>query len=237
MSSEIKANKISPATGTAFTFGDSGDTFTIPSGVTLTNNGSSSGFDSGLSDVKYIFTSGTWTKPSGVTKVRVYVTGGGGSGSTNTSAHNSGGYGGGTAIKFIDVTSISSATVTIGAGGPANTVNNGTGQTGGDSQWSDGTNTLIGQGGNGAFQTSTAKGNASGGDLNINGDASTSYVGGSSFWSNRSHSSHTNSMRLFTTSSNTPTVASLGQGGMGYYGSGVTGYAGGDGIIVVEEYK
>jgi hypothetical protein len=35
MSSEVKANKISPATGTAFTFGDSGDTFTVPSGATL----------------------------------------------------------------------------------------------------------------------------------------------------------------------------------------------------------
>jgi len=35
MASEIKANKISPATGTAFTLGDSGDTFTIPSGTTL----------------------------------------------------------------------------------------------------------------------------------------------------------------------------------------------------------
>ena len=194
--------------------------------------------ESGLFDVKYIFTSGTWTKPSGVTKVRVYVTGGGGSASTNTgSNHNSGGFGGGTAIKFIDVTSISSATVTIGAGAPANTVGNGTGQTGGDSQWSDGTNTLIGQGGNGAVQTSTAKGNASGGDLNINGDEGSSYYGGGSFWSHRSLSSHTNLVRLFSTSSNTPTVASLGQGGMGYYSSGVTGYAGGDGIIVIEEYK
>jgi len=194
--------------------------------------------ESGLFDVKYIFTSGTWTKPSGVTKVRVYVTGGGGSASTNTgSNHNSGGNGGGTAIKFIDVTSISSATVTIGAGAPANTVGNGTGQTGGDSQWSDGTNTLIGQGGSGAGQNNTAKGNASGGDLNINGDAGTGYIGGASFWSTRSHASHTNSVRLFTTSSNTPTAASLGQGGMGYYSSGVTGYAGGDGIIVVEEYK
>jgi hypothetical protein len=44
MSSEIKANKISPATGTAITLGDSGDTFTVPSGVTLTNNGTASGF-------------------------------------------------------------------------------------------------------------------------------------------------------------------------------------------------
>ena len=33
--SEIKANKISPAIGTDVTLGDSGDTFTIPAGVTL----------------------------------------------------------------------------------------------------------------------------------------------------------------------------------------------------------
>jgi len=39
MASEIKANKISPATGTAFTIGDSGDTFTLPSGATLSGAG------------------------------------------------------------------------------------------------------------------------------------------------------------------------------------------------------
>jgi len=39
MASEIKANKISPATGTAFTLGDSGDTFSSPSGATLDVNG------------------------------------------------------------------------------------------------------------------------------------------------------------------------------------------------------
>ena len=44
MASEIKANKISPATGTAFTFGDSGDTFTIPSGATIANSGTATGF-------------------------------------------------------------------------------------------------------------------------------------------------------------------------------------------------
>jgi len=35
MTSEIKADKWSPASGTAGTIGDSGDTFTVPSGVTL----------------------------------------------------------------------------------------------------------------------------------------------------------------------------------------------------------
>jgi len=43
--SEIKVNKISPRTacGTT-TLGDSGDTFTIPAGATITNNGTANGF-------------------------------------------------------------------------------------------------------------------------------------------------------------------------------------------------
>ena len=43
--SEVKVNKISPRTacGTV-TLGDSGDTFTVPSGVTITNNGTQTGF-------------------------------------------------------------------------------------------------------------------------------------------------------------------------------------------------
>ena len=43
--SEIKVNKISPRTncGTV-TLGDSGDTFTIPAGATITNNGTAAGF-------------------------------------------------------------------------------------------------------------------------------------------------------------------------------------------------
>ncbi len=38
--SEVKTNKVSPI-GTAFTLGDSGDTFTLPSGATLTVSGTS----------------------------------------------------------------------------------------------------------------------------------------------------------------------------------------------------
>ena len=40
MSSEIKADKWSPASGTSGTIGDSGDTFTVPSGVTLDTSSS-----------------------------------------------------------------------------------------------------------------------------------------------------------------------------------------------------
>ena len=48
--SELKVNKISPETGTAITFGDSGDTFSIPSGATFANNGTATGFGG---DAKY----------------------------------------------------------------------------------------------------------------------------------------------------------------------------------------
>ena len=44
MSSELKTNKISPATGTALQIADSGDTITIPSGATITNSGTATGF-------------------------------------------------------------------------------------------------------------------------------------------------------------------------------------------------
>jgi hypothetical protein len=42
--SEIKVNKISPRSGTTVTLGDSGDTFTIPSGATISNAGTAAGF-------------------------------------------------------------------------------------------------------------------------------------------------------------------------------------------------
>ena len=43
--SEVKVNKISPRTncGTV-TLGDSGDSFVIPAGATITNNGTQTGF-------------------------------------------------------------------------------------------------------------------------------------------------------------------------------------------------
>jgi hypothetical protein len=44
--SEIKVNKISPRSGTTVTLGDSGDTFTIPSGATISNAGTAAGFGS-----------------------------------------------------------------------------------------------------------------------------------------------------------------------------------------------
>jgi hypothetical protein len=46
MPSELNVNKISPASGTSVTLGDSGDTFTVPSGATIVNSGTATGFGS-----------------------------------------------------------------------------------------------------------------------------------------------------------------------------------------------
>jgi hypothetical protein len=73
--SEVQTNKISPATGTGLTLGDSGDTLTltaganltlggssstitIPSGATITNNGTQTGFG-GSTDVLFAATKTT----------------------------------------------------------------------------------------------------------------------------------------------------------------------------------
>jgi hypothetical protein len=49
--SEVKVNKLSPRSGTTVTLGDSGDTITIPSGVTLANSGTFTNFQStGIDD-------------------------------------------------------------------------------------------------------------------------------------------------------------------------------------------
>ena len=44
MASTILVDKIDPQSGTALEIGTSGDTITIPSGVTITNSGTATGF-------------------------------------------------------------------------------------------------------------------------------------------------------------------------------------------------
>jgi len=67
--SEVKVNKISPRTacGTT-TLGDSGDTFTIPAGVTISNSGTATGFG-GTGEISWsttVKTTGTFTATAGV---------------------------------------------------------------------------------------------------------------------------------------------------------------------------
>lgn len=71
--SELQVNKISPQSGTAITLGDSGDTFTIPSGATFTNNGTATGFGFSISGAS-AYPDGTQSMPDNTfTKVDLEV--------------------------------------------------------------------------------------------------------------------------------------------------------------------
>ena len=48
--SKLETNQVDPATGTTLTLGTSGDTITIPSGVTIANSGTATGFGLTMAD-------------------------------------------------------------------------------------------------------------------------------------------------------------------------------------------
>ena len=201
----------------------------------------------GLQSVQTFTSSGTYTKPSGINKIRVYVTGagGGGGGSTTISSYDyqsgAGGGAGGTAIKLLDASSITTETVTIGSGGAVSS--GGTGGNGGTSSFGSHCSATGGTGGvrPGAFNNGMPGGIGSSGDLNIrgqggsgavesNGGALTGGLGGTSFWGGGAG----------TEWSASGLAGELGGGGAGAAGTSGTarpGGAGGAGVVYVEEYK
>ena len=223
----------------------------------LNISGSGGGSGQGLQSVQTFTSGGTWTKPAGVDSVMIYVTGGGGGGGGTTDLDdpgNGGGASGGTAITFLDVSAISSATITVGGGGSGNA--DGTGTAGSNSSWADGTNTITGNGGaGGAEQTgfSTAGvggtgGSASSGDINVTGgDGSSGSMGnsdtsiqeqggtggdgGASYWGGGGRGGNNSS-----SAANGTAGSAYGSGGGGGNGDAGNGAAGADGIIVVYEY-
>ena len=235
--SKLNVDTIEPeGASTTLTLGASGDTVTIPSGATIdASAATATGFAAGLNSVQTFTSSGTWTRPAGITKVIMEVQGAGGSGSAHASTASliGGGSGGGYARKLLDVSSISTSTITVGAGGAG--VTGAVGNAGGLSKWADGSNNIIGNGGNGATHASyncVVGGTATGGDVNIQGGTGT--------WFNYTKTTGGNSI--------------LGLGGCGGYNvvadSDPTGYGGGSGgcyviataagtggIVIVWEYK
>ena len=197
----------------------------------------------GIVGVSTFTSSGTWTKATresalGVTikKVIVEVLGAGGSGSyVGSGGGLNGGGAGGYAKKLLDVSSVSSATITVGTGGAGNL---GAGNAGGNSSWSDGTNTITGNGGSGATTTNYARtsgGSATGGDLNITGDygdcygyANSSSRGGSTIYGKGGFAKYAS-----FGAENTPPTG-YGAGGGGSYAL-VTVHDAANGIIIVTE--
>lgn len=195
----------------------------------------------GLKSVQVFNASGTWTKPAGIALVKVFVTGGGGGGGDGSTTNyvSAGGGGGGTAIKYVDVSAVSSLTVTIGAAG-AGGAGGGSGGNGGTSSFGALCSATGGTGGGANFSTTSASGGiGSSGDMNLDGarggvgaSAQTHGTGGGggSFWS------PTMSPGRGTTQYETPSpvAGTYGRGGQGNTNN--DGGAGGAGVVVVEEY-
>jgi hypothetical protein len=78
--STLEVNKITPSTGTDITLGDSGDTFTIPSGVTLTNSGTASGFGANTPAFRMFMSANQTLSANTETKIQMNTT----SGNSNT---------------------------------------------------------------------------------------------------------------------------------------------------------
>ena len=198
---------------------------------------------------RQIFTSsGTWTRPAGVTKIKVMGVGGGGSGGESNwdqEFFGGGGGSGGYFDKFMDVSSISSVAVTIGAGAAGQA---GFGQDGGNTTFGSYCTGEGGSGGKATYNSSSGGegGAATGGDINIRGGGGGAGAaagnahgvnftgqGGASFFGGGSHGC--------TRYARTSAPAAWGSGGSGGAangsGSQQNGNAGQDGILIVEEYS
>lgn len=163
---------------------------------------------------RQVFTSsGTWTRPSGCTSINVRVQGGGGTGKSVINEHGGGGGGGGYSEKVIDVTAISSVTVTVGAAGALSKFD---------------THATGGAGGDASSYVAGLGGAGSGGDINIIGsDGQSGSVGmdiggsgGSSVLGGGGRSEATGNLY------------GGGGGGKSHTGSNV----GAAGILIVEEF-
>jgi hypothetical protein len=224
-------------------------TGTASSSTFLRGDNAWSSAAAGLNSVQTFTSSGTWTRPAGITKVIMEVQGaGGGGGHDATLVYCRNGGGGGYAKKFLDVSSITSSTITVGTGG-VGIVSAGTPTAGGDSSWADGANTITGGGSPASNNSSSASGFrggaggvASGGDINIDGGGSFSDVSDSGSFGMSVLGQEGYGARNSLTYQ--PTTALMN--GVGYGGGGggrtsgaasPTSGAGANGVVIVWEYK
>ena len=243
------AKMASGTAGNLITYDASGDPAAVSTGTAnqvLTSNGAGAaptfqdaGGGGGLQSVQVFTASGTWTKPAGITKVKVtVVAGGGGGGAGNVgNISGTGGGAGGAALEFIDVSGTSSETVTVGAGGAGGASNGASGGSGSTSSFGSFCSATGGTGGTSATSSTGGAGGAgSGGDANHtggDGGGSTAAADGGG----NGGSSIFGGAGMKTGNANGDAANGYGSGGAGASnGGGFTGGAGKAGIIIVEEY-
>ena len=207
---------------------------------------------------KWITASGTYTPTPGTKKIRVTIIGGGGgggSGQTNSAGYvsaGSGGGAGGVARKTIDVTSVTSVSVTIGSGGNPGVFSSSQPGDGGTTSF--GSYMTAGGGGRGSNCGSVAfgvtqlianggGGVGSGGEINtIGGSGGPAIILGQGYTSGGGGNSIVagGGQPIATTASVSGIDGSYGSGGSGAYilasGSEKNGGRGGDGVCIVEEF-
>lgn len=198
----------------------------------------------GFQSIQTFTSNGTYTKPTGINKIKVYVTGGGagGAGAASNNDFGGGGGAGGTAIEVLDATSINTVTVTVGNGGAGVTGDNhgNAGATSSFGSYCSAAGGGLGRHGNAGYVFGGAGGAASGGDINITGGAGMAGddsdnnhfaggTGGASFWTGGGRGA-TGSASYGGTNGN------FGSGGGGGANNNTSRQAG-NGFVLVEEYK
>ncbi len=189
----------------------------------------------GFSGMQVFGSSGTWNRPAGVRYIRVKCQGSGG----GASGHGESGAAGGYSERILDVTGISSVSVTIDGGGGGTWYNNAGGNAGGTSFGP----FLSASAGHGANRQNNHSGGVSGvgsgGDLNMHQGGGGSHhdnfgPGGSSYWGGPAPSGHPQGGNF---AHNHQGHSSPGSGGTGGHYHGHRGSDGRPGFIVVEEYR
>tara|TARA_B100001094_G_scaffold27998_1_gene23420 strand:+ start:2504 stop:3313 length:810 start_codon:yes stop_codon:yes gene_type:complete len=215
-----------------------------PSGQTdkyVTNNGSNLSWGtlsttSGVRSMQVWTSNGTWSRPNGVKTIMVTVTGAGGGGSGYTES----GGAGGTSQRQVDVTNVSSVSVTVGnPGGGSNY--SGCGGSGNSSSFGGYCSASGGYGANCRTQHAGGiGGNGSGGSLNIYGGGGNghgshhsygNHTAGSSYWGGTQASSHGQRNYAHQHQSH----CAWGSGGNGAQHGG-RGARGREGVVVVHEF-
>jgi hypothetical protein len=208
-----------------------------------------------LVDTKIFTSSGTWTRPAGLTAVAVVVLGAGGggggaAGATSNTAVGGGGGGGGVSEKLILAASLAGTeTVTIGAAGSGGSGGGGNGGAGGTSSFGAHCSATGGSGGQGmsagtAVNQSTPGSGGAGasGDLNVDGDSG---LRGFRLSGTQAVSTAGGSSR-YGAGGDQVSANNSGNAGVGYGAGGGGGFsdrnnnrggaAGTDGLVIVHEY-
>jgi len=190
----------------------------------------------GIRSMQVWTSNGTWTRPTGVRSIIVRVTGAGGGGSGHCESAGAGG----TSERVIDVTNVSSVSVTVGnPGGGTNYA--GCGGNGGSSSFGSYCSASGGQGGNCRQQHAGGTGgNGSGGTLNVYGGGGNghgshysygNHSAGASYYGGSQPSSH----RQGNYSHRHQSHCAWGAGGNGSQHSN-RGARGREGVVVVQEF-